>query len=293
MANKKQNARKKSAVLFNIVIILLFLIGSSVLLYPTASNMWNNRRDKQLQVSYIETVNNLGREEYEEMLSQAKEYNYHHHVNTIVDAFDEENEYKLSHPYNTFLNPNGDEIMGYIEIPKIDLELVIYHGIAESTLEKGIGHIEGTSLPVGGEGTHAVLAGHRGLPGAKLFTDVEKLRIGDFFYIGVLHEKMQYKIEQIEIVLPNEAEKLEIEEGKDHVTLLTCTPYGVNTHRLLVRGERTDWEESGGNEETAGNFWQNMELRLLFAGIVVILIIISLFSSSKKTKAKDRKQSNS
>jgi len=291
MVNRKKHTRKKGSTVFNIVIILLFLIGSSVLLYPTASNMWNNYRDRQLQTSYIENVNNLDKEEYEKMLAKAKEYNYHHRVNMIVDAFDEENEYKLSHPYNTFLNPNGDEIMGYLEIPKIDVALVIYHGIAERTLEKGIGHIEGTSLPVGGEDTHAVLAGHRGLPGAKLFTDIEKLRIGDLFYVGVLHEKMQYKVDQIEIVLPSEADKLKIEAKRDYVTLLTCTPYGINTHRLLVRGERTEWEEVQVSEE-GRNPLQNMELRLLLAGIMVILIMLSLLFVSKKTKTRKKRQSN-
>lgn len=292
MIDKKKNVQKRGSTVFSIVIILLFIIGSTVLLYPTASNMWNNYRNMQIQMSYIQKVDNLDKEVYANILSQAREYNNHHHTNMIVDTFDEENEYKLSHPYDTLLNPNGDQIMGYLEIPRINLELVIYHGIGESVLEKGVGHVEGTSLPIGGESTHAVLAGHRGLPGAKLFTDIEKLRMGDVFYIVVMHEKMQYKVEQIEVVLPNETEKLKIEEGRDHVTLLTCTPYGINTHRLLVRGERTDWVEPKNGEAEESNPLQNIELRLLLAGIVVILIVIILLSVGKKTKAKDKKRSN-
>ena len=287
MADKSKGLRKKNVMVLNITIILLFIIGSVVLLYPTASNTWNTYRDMQIQASYTQSVDNLDKDAYESILLQAREYNYHHHTNNIVDAFDEENEYKLSHPYNTFLNPNGDEVMGYLEVPKIDLSLVIYHGIGESTLEKGIGHVEGTSLPIGGESTHTVLAGHRGLPNAKLFTDIEKMRIGDVFYITVLHEKMQYKVDQIEIVLPNEAEKLKIEEGKDYATLLTCTPYGVNSHRLLVRGERTNWTEDQTGIEEEG-ILQNIEHKLLFAGIVVIIIIIILLSVNKKSKAKNR-----
>ena len=273
---------KKSPRGFTIGIAILFLAGACVLLYPTVSNLWNQYRNSKLASTYSQAVNSLGDDKYEQVLAQAREYNRQHTANTIVDAF--EGDYELSHPYDTLLNPNGDEIMGYLEIPEIDINLVIYHGVGKSALEKGCGHLEGTSLPIGGPGTHSVLAAHRGLPSAKLFTDLDQIKKGDVFYITVLHEKMQYKVDQIKTVLPNESQALAIEPGKDYVTLLTCTPYGVNTHRLLVRGQRTAWVEP---EDVSNGpmFVKNIAVRLLIAGIVVFLLFIAiLWSANRRPK---------
>lgn len=288
MSSKTKTSRRKSSRVFNIFIILLFLVGSGILLYPTASDLWNQYRNQQLQLSYNQSVNNLSDDAYEEIMAQAREYNRQHTVNTIVDAFNAENEYELSHPYDTLLNPNGDEVMGYLEIPKIKVKLVIHHGVSEAVLEQGIGHVEGTSLPIGGESTHSVLAGHRGLPSAKLFTDLDQMETGDVFYITVLNQQIQYQVDQIKVVLPDQAGELKIEPGKDYVTLLTCTPYGVNTHRLLVRGERTGWVQPQGSTEEEESPLQNVAFMLLIAGIVVIVIIVAILWSANKKPGNSR-----
>lgn len=277
-----------SSKAFTILIVLLFLTGASILLYPTVSNMWNEYRNQQLQTTYKQSVENLGEDAYKDILARAREYNSQHTVNTVADAFDENNEYELSHPYDTLLNPNGDEVMGYLEIPGIDLKLVIYHGVGKTALEQGIGHVEGSSLPIGGEDTHSVLAGHRGLPSAKLFTDLDQMEIGDVFYVTVLQEKMQYKVDQIEVVLPSESEYLNIEPGKDYVTLLTCTPYGVNTHRLLVRGERTDWVQPENIEAEEESPVKNIAVRLLIAGILIVVILSAIFWAANKKPGNKR-----
>ena len=224
--------------------LLIFLAGAGVMFYPTFSELWNGYRNQQLVSSYSEAVDTMEPEDFSAIWAEARAYNAEHTVNSIVDAFDEEeNDYVLSHPYDQVLNPTGNEIMGYIEIPKINVRLPIYHGIGTEALENGCGHIEGTSLPIGGVGTHAVLSAHRGLPSAKLFTDLDQVKVGDLFFIKVLDEKLAYKVDQILTVLPEETDDLAIEPGRDLLTLVTCTPYGVNSHRILVRGERTEYVE--------------------------------------------------
>ena len=239
MAKKKK--KKKSNVVLNIIIALVFLAGAGVFLYPTISDMWNQYRNAQLVSKYEEAVTELSDNDYDRLWKEAKEYNAEHPVNAIVDAFEEEDTYELSHPYDRVLDPNGDGLMGSIEIPKIKARLAIYHGLSKTVLEKGVGHVEGTSLPIGGKSTHAVLAAHRGLPNAKLFTDLDQMEKGDIFILHILGKHLAYKVDQIKTVLPNETSDLDIIEGEDHVTLITCTPYGVNTHRLLVRGVRTKY----------------------------------------------------
>lgn len=234
MAKEK---KKKGSIVINIFIILLFIVGAGIFTYPTISNYWNEYRNAQLVTKYNESVSDLSDDQYEKLWQEAEEYNAEHKVNTIVDAFNEE-DYVLSHPYDEVLDPNGDGLMGSIEIPKLNLTLAIYHGLSTEVLEKGVGHVEGTSLPIGGASTHAVLAGHRGLPSAKIFTDLDQMKNGDIFLIHVLGKTLAYKVDQIKTVLPEESSELDIIEGEDHVTLVTCTPYGVNTHRLLIRGIR-------------------------------------------------------
>ena len=187
--------------------------------------------------------------------------------------------------------------MGYLEIPKINVRLAIYHGIGPNALENGCGHIEGTSLPIGGESTHSVISAHRGLPSAKLFTDLDQMEVGDIFYINVLDETLAYKVDQILIVLPEETESLAIEEGKDLVTLVTCTPYGVNSHRLLVRGERTEYvtEDDVGDSgvilrnplEGAGRAERLLMIGLLVVMIVLIILTIAFKISDRRKKKKD------
>lgn len=281
MAGKKK--KKRRSWLWNFMLFLVFLIGAGILFYPTVSDLWNNYRNQQLISEYTEVVETLESEDFSEIWAEAREYNAQHTVNTILDAFDEEEgDYVLSHPYDQVLNPTGNEIMGYLEIPKISVKLAIYHGIGTEALENGCGHIEGTSLPIGGVGTHSVLSAHRGLPSAKLFTDLDQLEIGDLFYITVLDEKLAYKVDQILTVLPEETDDLAIEEDKDLVTLVTCTPYGVNSHRLLVRGERTEYvpeEDTSKPSMILRNPLEgtNRSERLLVIGLMVFIIFLILF----------------
>ena len=281
MAGKKK--KKRRSWLWNFMLFLVFLIGAGILFYPTVSDLWNNYRNQQLISEYTEVVETMESEDFSEIWAEAREYNAQHKVNTILDAFDEEEgDYVLSHPYDQVLNPTGNEIMGYLEIPKISVKLAIYHGIGTEALENGCGHIEGTSLPIGGVGTHSVLSAHRGLPSAKLFTDLDQLEIGDLFYITVLDEKLAYKVDQILTVLPEETDDLAIEEDKDLVTLVTCTPYGVNSHRLLVRGERTEYvpeEDTSTPSMILRNPLEgtNRSERLLVIGLMAFIIFLILF----------------
>lgn len=271
---------------------LLFLLGLSILLYPTFSDAWNQYRNAKLINTYETAVNDLPDKDYDRFWKEAKRYNREHTVNTFVDAFDEKGDYILSDAYKKILDPDGEGLMGSIEIPKIQARIAIYHGISDDVLEKGAGHVEGTSLPVGGKSTHAVLAAHRGLPSAKLFTDLDQMEIGDVFFLHILGKTLAYKVDQIKTVLPSETEDLDIIKGGDHVTLLTCTPYGVNTHRLLVRGTRTKYVENKTeiNDTVPQKLAQAdpkkiMEIGLVVFAISVILILIVI-------RCRDRKKSS-
>ena len=216
-------------------------------------------------------------------------------LNAIVDAFEEEDTYELSHPYDGVLDPNGDGLMGSIEIPKIKAKLAIYHGLSKTVLEKGVGHVEGTSLPIGGKSTHAVLAAHRGLPNAKLFTDLDQMEKGDIFILHILGKHLAYRVDQIKTVLPDETSELDIVEGEDHVTLVTCTPYAVNTHRLLVRGVRTKYveEEVTKNDETIPQKLAVVDPKRVLAGgaaALVILILLIYLIVRRKDKKRRMKQ---
>ena len=218
MAKKKK--KKKGNVVLNIFIAAVFLTGAGIFLYPTFSDMWNQYRNAKLISKYEQSTSNLSEENYEKLWKEAEEYNAEHPVNSIVDAFDEEEDYEPTHPYDEVLDPNGDGLMGSIEIPKIQAKLAIYHGLSKNVLEKGVGHVEGTSLPIGGASRHAVLAAHRGLPNAKLFTDLDQMEVGDIFILHILGKNLAYKVDQIKTVLPDETSELDIVEGKDLVTLV-------------------------------------------------------------------------
>lgn len=222
--------------LINILLILIFLLGLSLLIYPTFSDYWNSFHQSRAIATYTEKVAVIDKTEYDRMLTEAMEYNQKlpKEKSTLLLS----DEQKVV--YESLLNVGSDGVMGYIEIPTIDVHLPIYHGTEDAVLQVAIGHIEGSALPVGGKGTHCVVSGHRGLPSAKLFTDLDKMVVGDNFILRVLDETLTYEVDQILIVLPEEIDALLAEEGKDYCTLVTCTPYGINSHRLLVRGHRTD-----------------------------------------------------
>ena len=219
-----------------ILLVLILLTGVSLLLYPTVSDYWNSFHQSQAIASYVEAVAEIDNTDYEKMWQEAVAYNEKLKDNSgRWMPTDEELE-----EYERLLNVSDTGIMGYIEIPKIKVSLPIYHGTDEAILQIAIGHIPGSSLPVGGKGTHCVVSGHRGLPSAKLFTDLDQLEEGDLFMMRILDETLTYEVDQVRIVEPEELSDLEIDEDKDLCTLVTCTPYGINSHRLLVRGHRVE-----------------------------------------------------
>ena len=228
--------KKKGNHLITILLVLIFLLGLSLLLYPAVSDYWNSKHQTRAIAVYSEEVSGLDEDQYQALWEAAAAYN--------ASLLERDNAYLLTEEqkaaYEQLLNVSGLGIMGYIEIPSIDCSLPIYHGTEESVLQIAIGHLEWTSLPVGGESTHCVLSGHRGLPSAKLFTNLDKLQEGDVFLLRVLDEVLTYEVDQILIVEPQETGALRIVEGEDYCTLVTCTPYGINSHRLLVRGHRIE-----------------------------------------------------
>jgi len=228
--------RKHASTIF---LILILVVGLSLMLYPSFSNWWNEAHQSRAIAAYSQEVAKLDENRYDELWQEARAYN-----RTLVgrkNAYVLEDEQKAE--YERLLDVSGMGIMGYVEIPSINVSLPIYHGTEESVLQTAVGHLEWTSLPVGGESTHCVLSGHRGLPSARLFTDLDRLVVGDQFRLGVLDQVLTYEVDQILIVEPKDTEPLLIEEGKDLCTLVTCTPYGINTHRLLVRGHRVETEK--------------------------------------------------
>ncbi len=236
MKNKKTAKKKKSGSGSTIILVAIFFIGLSVLLYPTVSDFWNEKRQSQAIVNYDNMIENLTPEDYSEFFSQADSYNQK--IRNMSFPFLSHKD--LAEEYYSILDVNGDGMMGYITIEKIKIQLPIYHGTSDAVLNTAVGHVEGSSLPVGGESTHSVLSAHRGLPSAKLFTNLDKLAIGDVFTIRILDRTITYQVDQILIVLPSETDSLEIVRGEDYCTLVTCTPYGINTHRMLVRGTRIE-----------------------------------------------------
>ena len=230
---------KKSRIT-TILLILIFLAGASLLLYPTVSDYWNSLHQSRAIAEYSKKVAEMKQEDYSQLLAAAQEYNR--------SLLEKEDRYKMSDEeraeYESLLDISGNGIMGYIEIPGIRVSLPLYHGTSEAVLQVAAGHIEGSSLPVGGKGTHCAISGHRGLPSAKLFTDLDKMKEGDTFSLKVLNETLTYQVDQILVVEPYDMDALEIDPEQDYCTLVTCTPYGINTHRLLIRGHRIETQES-------------------------------------------------
>lgn len=219
----------------NRVLLLIFFVGFSVMLYPFFSNYWNSRVQTKAVASYEAQVQNMSETQYQNMFQAAEEYNQE--LKNIAHPFEN---YTQIPGYEDVLNITGTGIMGYITIDRIHVKLPIYHGTSEGVLQIGVGHLAGSSLPVGGPGTHTVLSAHRGLPSAKLFSDLDEMEKGDTFQITVLNRVLTYQVDQIHIVEPEDLDDLRADLQKDYCTLMTCTPYGINTHRLLVRGVRVD-----------------------------------------------------
>lgn len=231
-----KSKKKKRSLVSTIILFIILLIGAGVMAYPTVSDWWNSFHQSRAIATYASAVENTSTEEMEAMLEAAREYN--------EELLKKPNRYEMSDEekaeYASLLDLSGTGVMGYVQINAIGVSLPIYHGTDESVLQIAVGHIEGTSLPVGGESTHTVLSGHRGLPSARLFTDLDKLKEGDTYTVTVLNRTVTYMVDQIRIVEPTDMSDLNISLGEDYCTLVTCTPYGVNSHRLLVRGHRID-----------------------------------------------------
>ena len=271
---------KRKKHLSTILLILVFLIGLSLLLYPTVSDYWNSLHQSQAIADYAEQVSKLDQERYETLWADAKRYNktLRNKTNRYVLTEEEQAE------YDELLNVSGNGIIGYIEIPAINCSLPIYHGTDEATLQIAVGHIAGTSLPVGGKSTHCVLSGHRGLPSAKLFTNLDQLTEGDLFMLRVLDKTLTYEVDQIRIVEPQDTSDLEIQKGKDLCTLVTCTPYGVNTHRLLVRGHRVKNKDTGSIRATADAMQIDPVIiaPLVAVPMLLLLLIVLLVRTRRK-----------
>lgn len=271
--------------LFSLILILTLLTGLSLLLYPTISDWWNSFHQSRAIASYVETVEELDDDAYAQLWEDAQAYNEAlSQDNSRFQPGEEE-----SVRYNELLNLSGTGIMGYVEIPSIDVALPIYHGTDEAVLQVAVGHIEGSSLPVGGPGTHTVLSGHRGLPSATLFTDLDQLDMGDVFLLHVLGETLTYQVDQIRIVEPDDVSLLALEEGEDLCTLVTCTPYGVNSHRLLVRGYRVEnleeeqvWQISG----EAGRVDFRLVALALALPILLLLLLWTWLRTGRGRKGK-------
>ncbi|HJC09925.1 MAG TPA: class C sortase [Candidatus Blautia merdigallinarum] len=274
--------KKIPGILFGI----LFLIGFGILIYPTAADQWNTYRQSRLISSYEAAVEKMEPEDFSLQWEKARAFNDSFSINNIYgDIFGSEEQELTDTAYWQVLNVGGDGVMGYLSIPKIHVRLSIYHGVEEEVLQTGVGHLNGTKLPIGGEGTHSVLAAHRGLPSARLFTDIDQLEKGDFFYIHMLDQVLAYQVDQILDMVDKDdtavlEEALQIQEGKDLVTLFTCTPYGVNSHRLLVRGTRVPYtgqeDIAATPAETMLEAVQNYYMLYLILGISVTLLGILL-----------------
>lgn len=265
----KKNRGNSMTTLF---LVLMLFAGLSLLLYPTVSNYWNSLHQSRAIAAYVEQVAQIDNETFDQLREQARAYN-----RTLVGkAYRYDTTRQEREEYLGLLNVSENGIIGYIEIPDIHCELPIYHGTDADALQIGVGHIEGSSLPVGGESTHCAISGHRGLPSAKLFSDLDKLTVGDRFSLRVLDDTLTYEVDQIHTVLPGEMDELEIVEGEDYCTLVTCTPYGVNTHRLLVRGHRVENSTDKEPARVATDETRTEPLGKIFILLPVLLLAILL-----------------
>lgn len=280
---KKKNNNWTTAFL-----VLLLLAGVSLLLYPSLSDYWNSMHQTRAIASYAETVSQLDTAQYDEMWKAAQDYN--RSLAQRETAFALTDEQKAA--YGSLLDVSGLGVMGYIEIPEIDCSLPIYHGTEESVLQVAVGHLEWSNLPVGGEGTHCVLSGHRGLPSAKLFTNLDKLAVGDTFLLRVLNEVLTYEVDQILIVEPEQVDALGIVPGEDYCTLVTCTPYGINTHRLLVRGHRVENTPEAARMHVTADATQFDPLLVAPVLAIPVLLLLLMILLVPKRRRKSREDKN-
>ena len=281
---------------YKILIVIIFLAGLSLLLYPFVANQWNNYRQKQLISGYEQVVSEKEATEgidYDAERKKAEDYNEALLPCVLPDSFALAESSGVDPVYMNTLNIAGDEMMGSVEIPKINIKIPIYHTTEEDVLNKGAGHLEGSSLPVGGANTHAVISAHRGLPSASLFTDLDQMKVGDHFLLHVLDETLCYEVDKISVVKPEDTSALAVEDGQDLVTLLTCTPYGVNTERLLVRGHRVPYVEEEVKEEKtvlSGSSLHTNYLLWVFVGLsVTALFVFVLYLKETKLKRRANK----
>ncbi|MBO5103867.1 MAG: class C sortase [Ruminococcus sp.] len=278
--------RKKSNVISTIVLIIMLLVGLSVMLYPTISDWWNTREQRAAVARYNDVIAEMDDGETERLLNEAHEYN-----EKLAGVFAPFTNYDQISGYEDILNISGTGVIGYISIPFIKIELPIYHGTSEEVLNIAAGHLQGSSLPVGGNNTHAVISAHRGLPSAKLFTDLDQLVVGDTFTITVLGEVYTYEIEKILTVKPEEVDKLAIIPNGDYVTLMTCTPYGINTHRLLLRSHRieTTYHYDAKVVADAVQIDPILAVPAISAPLVILLICFWIAGSKKKERPSARR----
>lgn len=286
-----------------LLVLVVLGISMGLILYPFVSNyLFENRADGIID-TVEKTADDADENQYKEDIEAAQKYNAELATGHVVlkDPFVEEKLDEDAKEYNSLLNMADGGVMGFIKIPCIDVSLPIYHGTSADILELGAGHLQGTSLPIGGESTHSVITGHTGLSSAKLFTDLTELEEGDMFFLHVMGEKLAYKVDQISVILPEEMDKLTIESGKDYCTLVTCTPYGVNTHRLLVRGERTEYtedqeEEAGTEVKKTQSKWMEEYTKSIIisssvlAVMLIVLLIWRRFAGRRRRKRRKKKQ---
>lgn len=294
---------KRKLAIFGI--ILIFIAGVGIMSYPLVSSVINNIDSRNHVEEYTKTTKQMSSEETLEMFKQAEKYNHSLTNNVIItDPFDKEAYEKIGANYEKTLNVDGNGLIGYIDIPKINVYLPIYHGTTENILAKGAGHLQNTSLPIGGESNHSVISAHTAYPGETFFDYLTDMEEGDEFYVHVLDRVLKYEVDSIKVVLPEETDDLRVVKGEDYVTLLTCTPYSVNTHRLLVRGKRVEYDDSkyittGASAASFGDegifflgykipYWAAALIIVGFIAIVVIIVIICLRRSKKKKRHADK-----
>ena len=291
MGRKTEKERRRNPWIF-LAPLLVFAAGAGIFLYPAVSNFLAERAQTNVIRSYQAAVDESNRQKLEEEWQKAEEYNENLAGDPVHDPFVMGSGYVLPDNYEEVLNLNGDGVMGYLEIPKIDVELPIYHGTSEEVLEKGAGHLEATALPIGGKNRHPVISAHRGLPSAELFTRLYEMEIGDWFYLSVLDETLAYEVDKITVIEPEELEFLTPEENRDLLTLLTCTPYGVNTHRLLVRGTRVPYEETEftktGKEPEKSDSWRAQYLRAVLTGAALLAVLGLIIIGRRRRRGRHR-----
>ncbi len=272
----------------NILLIIVFIVGLGILLYPSVSDWWNRRVSTQAIASYNKSLDNLTEEDYSAYFNAAEKYN--EAIRELGSNAAISSPQSVEADYWETLDITGTGIMGYVVIDKINVQLPVYHGTEESVLQIGAGHLQGTSLPIGGEGTHSVLSAHRGLPSAKMFTNLDELEEGDTFTVNVLNEVLTYEVDKISIILPEQIENLYIEDGKDYCTLMTCTPYGINTHRMLVRGVRVETKGKRVNISAEAYRVDTFIVATLMAALILLVILIWVHFKTRRKQEKQTKE---